>query len=294
MRLTKILGVREFVVGFCVMATAASLPNLFLGITSALKGVPELSLGDVFGNNFVAMTLAVVVAIIFAPKREIETGGKTIQATAIFTMVAAVLPILLILDGLLSRTDAIVLLGLFVCYLFWLVVKQGMFTKIYNHEKKPLSPIGKIKRSIKDTLLVSVGVIFLVVASIGIVASARFFASSFNVPILLVGLLVTGLGNSLPEIYFAVASSKKRETQLIIGNLMGSVIFPATLVLGVVALIHPINANAIQFALSSRVFLFAAAVMFFLFARSKGKINFTEGLILFGLYLAFVLTIIFS
>ena len=293
MRLSKALGIKEFVVGFVVMSAAASLPNLFVGITSATRGIPELSLGDVFGNNFVAMTLAVVVAILFAPKKEIETGGKTIQTTAIFTMVAAILPIVLLLDGTLSRIDGFILFGLFGCYLYWLFVKQGLFTKVYNHERENTLSAGKIRRSVKDILLVSAGIAILVAASIGIVFSASFFAKGLGVPILLVGLLVTGLGNALPEIYFAIASAKRNETQLIIGNLMGAVIFPATLVLGVVALIHPISTVNFQFALSSRIFLFIAAVLFLIFTKTKDKISVIEGVVLLALYLSFVAVILF-
>lgn len=291
-RLSKALGVREFVVGFLVMASAASLPNLFVGITSATRGIPELSLGDVFGNNFVAMTLAVLIAILFAPKKELETGGKTVQTTAIFTMVAALLPIILLFDGILSRVDGIILLGLFVCYLYWLFVKQGLFTKVYNHGNGDNTYAEKIQRSMKDIFLVFGGVIILVAASIGIVLSASFFAKGLGVPLLLVGLIVTGLGNALPEMYFAIASAKKNETQLIIGNLMGAVIFPATLVLGVVALIHPISVVNFQYAASSRIFLFIATVLFFIFTRTKKKISLGEGLVLLALYGSFVVATI--
>lgn len=291
MRLSKALGIREFVVGFFVMATASSLPNLFVGITSATSGVPELSLGDVFGNNLVAMTLAVIIAIIFAPQKEIETGGKTIQTTALFTMGAAILPIVLMHDGTLSEIDGLMLIGLFFCYLYWLFVQQGLFSKVYNNDEK-ISSGKKLRRSFKDIFKVLTGICLLVIASFGIVNSAEFFALKLGIPILLVGLLVTGLGNALPEIYFAVASSKRRETQMIVGNLMGSVIFPATLVLGIVSIIHPINVQNFQFAASSRIFLLISAVLFYAFTRSKGKISLPEGAILLAIYAGFVGTVI--
>lgn len=326
MRLSKTIGVKEFIVGFFVMAIASSLPNLFVGITSASRGIPELSLGDVFGNNFVAMTLAVFFAIWFAKKKEIGTGGKTIQTTAVFTMVSALLPIILIFDGNLSRTDGVILIGLFFAYVFWLLSKKEMFSKIYTHAKHEIQSglhhevnsempsesrhkshpnphpnshhehiiTPKIRHALRDFFLILTGVGILVGASVGIVFSASFLASSLGVPILIVGLLITGLGNALPEIYFAVASAKRNETQLIIGNLMGSVIFPATLVLGIVALIHPIESAHFEFAATSRIFLLIASVLFFLFARSNKKINLNEGLILLMLYIMFVAVVVFG
>jgi cation:H+ antiporter len=293
MRLSKAVGVREFVVGFCVMAAASSLPNLFLGVTAASRGIPELSLGDIFGNNFVAMTLAVAIAIFFAPKKEIEANSKTVQTTAIFTMIAALFPVALMLDGVLSRSDGIVLIGLFIGYLFWLFTKKDMFSKVYNHGEHHRGVMKRISQALGDLFLVLFGVIIIVAASIGIVISASAIATGLGVSLVVVGLLGTGLGNALPEIYFAVASSKRNETQLIIGNLMGAVIFPATLVLGVVVLIHPIQSPNEYFAITSRIFLFLAAVLFFFFTRSKQKISLGEGLILLGLYVTFVATVVF-
>ena len=293
MRLSKTLQISEFVVGFCVMAAAGSLPNLFLGITSALDGIPELSLGDVFGNNFVAMTLAVAIAIMFSPKKEIEAGGKTIQSTAVFMMITALLPIALLFDGVLSRFDGIILIGLFVGYLLWLFLKQDKSGRIYHHEKDPPFLLALLRQEFRDICTVLLGIVSLVAASIGIVNAAHFFAESLGVPVLLVGLLVTGLGNALPEIYFAIASARRGETQLIIGNLMGSVIVPATFVLGLVAIIHPITSNSYIFAVNSRVYLLIATILFFIFTKSKEKISYSEGVILMFLYLVFVFDVIF-
>ena len=102
MRMARFLGWKEFVVAFLVMAFAASLPNFFVGITSALKGIPELSFGDIAGNNLVALTLAVGLAALFA-KGGIPAESRAVQATSIFTLAAAILPLILIWDGELSR-----------------------------------------------------------------------------------------------------------------------------------------------------------------------------------------------
>ena len=117
MKIAKFLGWREFVVAFFVMAFAASLPNLFVGITSALKGVPQLSFGDVAGNNLIAMTLVVAFGVFFAKNKEIPAESRTVQATSIFTIIAAILPLLLIGDGMLSRTDGLLLIA-FLSFIF--------------------------------------------------------------------------------------------------------------------------------------------------------------------------------
>ena len=137
MRMARFLGWKEFVVAFFVMALAASLPNLFLGITSALRGVPELSFGDVAGNNLVALTLAIALAVLIG-RKELPAESRTVQTTSIFTIIAAILPLILILDGNLSRIDGMLLIALFGSYIAWLFSKKERFTKIYDTHKIPI------------------------------------------------------------------------------------------------------------------------------------------------------------
>ena len=139
LRLSRSLGLKEFVVAFFVMAFAASLPNLFVGITSAASGLPELSFGDIMGNNLIAMTLAVGVAVFFADKKQIPSGSETVQTTAIFTIVAAILPIALVADGTLGRGDGLALVSLFLFYLVWLFSKRERFERIYEGGRPSLT-----------------------------------------------------------------------------------------------------------------------------------------------------------
>ena len=285
-RIARFLGWREFVVAFFVMAFAASLPNLFIGITSAFKGIPQLFFGDVAGNNLVAMTLAVALAVLFA-KGGISAESRTIQTTSIFTIAAAILPLVLILDGNLSRIDGSLLIFFFLFYCSWLFSKKERFTKIYNEHK--IQIVKEFKVFIKDLGKIILGIILLIVSAQGIVASSQFFAQSFAIPIILIGVLITGLGSALPEIYFAIASARKGETWMILGDLMGAVIIPATLVLGIVALICPIEISDFSPFAIARFFLIIAAVFFLFFVQTGRKITRKEALFLLGIYITFVL-----
>ena len=285
MRIGRFLGWKEFVVAFFVMAFAASLPNLFIGITSALRQIPQLSFGDIAGNNLVALTLGVALAAFFA-KGGLLAESRTIQTTSIFTMMAAVLPLILILDGNLSRIDGILLIAFFVLYLVWLFSKKERFVKVYNDHKIPV--LKEFKLFIKDLGRVILGIICLIIAAQGIVASAQFFAVHFNLSLILIGVLITGLGSALPEIYFAIISARKGETWMILGDLMGAVIIPATLVLGIVVLITPIEiADFSPFAIA-RFFLIIAAIFFLFFVKTDRKITAKEAFFLLSLYLVFI------
>jgi len=292
MRVSRYLGWKEFVVAFFVMAVAASLPNLFLGITSAVQEIPQLSFGDIAGNNLVALTLAVGLAVLFAKGREIPLESRTVRNTAIFTIIAAVLPLILTLDKNLSRVDGILLIGFFILYIAWLFSKQERFTKVYDGKEN--LGVGGFKIFLGDLGRIIAGIIILLIAAQGIVVSSQHFAQTLGISIILVGILITGLGNALPEIYFAVASAKRGETWMILGDLMGAVIVPATLVLGIVALIHPIYIPDFEPFAIARIFLIISALSFLFFVRTSQKITFKEGLFLFGVYLAFILVEIFA
>jgi len=284
-RMAKFLGWREFIVAFIVMALAASLPNLFVGISSALHKIPELSFGDVVGGNVIDLTVAVALAALIA--KGLPAESRLVQTSSIFTIAIAILPLLLILDGKLGRGDGIILILVFVFYIFWLFSKKERFTKIYNGKKTPI--INGFRVFMKDLGKVILGIIILLIAAEGIVRAASFFAQSFNLPLALIGILIVGLGNSIPETYFAIVAARKGQTWMILGDLMGSIIVPATLVLGIVALICPIKIVDFSPFAIARFFLIISAIFFFLTVRTDRKITKKEALFLLGLYIIFVL-----
>ena len=283
-RMARFLKWKEFVVAFFVMAFAGSMPNLFIGLNSAFHKIPELSFGDVVGGNVIDLTLAVALVVLIT-KVSIPAKSQLIQSSSIFTIIIALLPIVLILDGTLGRGDGILLISAFIFYLFWLFSKKERFSKVYEEEKDTI--IG-FKLFIKDLATVAFALILLLGAAEGIVRSVSFFAQNWNLSLPLIGILIVGVGNALPEIYFAVITAKKGKTGMILGNLMGSIMVPATLVLGIVAIICPIEiTNFSPFAIA-RFFLIISALFFFSAVRSDRKITKKEAMFLLGIYIAFV------
>ena len=284
-RMAKFLEWREFVMAFMIVAIAASLPNFFVGITSAVQGIPELSFGDIVGGNLVDLTVAIALAVFFA--KELPAASKMVQTSALFTMIIAILPLLLILDGKLGRGDGIILIFIFFLYLFWLFSKKDRFSKEYEPEKKA-DAVRKFSVFIKDIGKLVLGIVFLIVAAQGIVTSAQYFSEALGLPLVLVGILLVGLGNALPETYFAIIAARKAQTWMILGDLMGSVICASTLVLGIVALIHPIEIPDFSPFAIARFFLIISAIFFLFFVRTERRITKKEALFLLGLYIAFV------
>jgi len=285
LRISKYFKVTEFVVAFFVLAFAATLPNFFVGITSAMQGVPELSFGDIMGNNMIALTLAAAVGVFFAPKKSLPLENQTIRDTTFLTSLAALLPLILISDGVISRSDGLILVLFFACYVYWLFSKSERFTKTYEGTKKKL-----LKKDIFiDFFSVLAGALILVGAAQGIVYGGTILAESIGLSLVMVGILIVGFGGALPEVYFTVLAARRGDTSMIIGNLMGAVIIPATLVLGIVAMIHPIHNDVMELSVASRMFLVVAALFFLMVSQTKNSIQRREGIVLLGIYVAFLL-----
>ncbi len=289
-RLARFLNWREFVVSFFLVALAASLPNLIVGLASVGQGVTQLSFGDISGNNIVAITLAVALAVFASTGGRLKTGSHVIQTTALFTALAALLPVWLVNDNQLSRGDGLILICLFLIYGVWL------FSKKENFEREPsvVKSSHRLKFVFQNFGKIFFGLIILVVAGHLIVSSASYFAQFFGVPIIQIGFLVTGLGGALPEVYFAAISARRGENWIILGNLMGAVILPSTLVLGLVAILQPIYLAHLGALASVRLWLVIPAVLFVWYVRSGREITRFEAAILLIPYLLFVASQFFA
>jgi len=288
-KIAKFLGWKEFVVAFFLMAFAVSLPNFFVGIISALNKVSELSFGDVIGGNIIDFSLVMGLAALIS-KMGLSASSRTVQGSSLFTIGVAVLPLLMISDGVLSRWDGIVLFIVFISYIFWLFSKKDRFTKVYDGIAEPMT----ISFFLKNLFLFIASFVLLVLAAEGVVKSAVFFANYLMFPMGLIGILIVGLGDSLPETFFSIQAARKGQDWLVLGDLLGGIVITATLVLGIVALIYPIRITDFSAIIIGRAFLVFAAISFIIFVRSDQKITKKEALFLLGIYIAFVLVEILS
>jgi len=284
-KISKFLGWKEFVVSFFIVAFSTTIPNFVVDVTSAIKNVPHLALGDVIGTNIVDLTLIVGVSALIS-RAGLSLPSRTVQGSSIFTILVAILPLILILDGELSKADGILLLFAFLVYLFWLFQKKERFEKIYDGIKEPLT----LKFFLKNLLFLFFSISILLLSAQGIVKSALFFSSFFKVPLTFIGALIVGFGTALPEFSFCFQAAKKSQDWMIVGDVMGSVILTTTLVLGTVSLISPIENLSFSQLLVARIFLLISALLFFVFVRTDKKVTKKEGFFLIFLYLLFLLT----
>jgi len=280
---------REFVVTFFVMALATSLPNFFVVFSSIMHGIPELALGDIIGGNLADLTLVLAIAVFFS-KKGIMANSETVQKSAVFTSAIAVLPLLLMADAKISRLDGLILIFSFFLYSWWIFSEKSRFTKIYNNIVENHISFKSFLKNVAKTIVL---IILLLVASQAVIFSAQFFSSRLGISLALTGILIVGLGNVFPETYFSIVSARRKENWLVLGELMGSIIICATLVLGIMALVSPFQINDLTPFFTARVFLIIAAVLTLILIKTDRKITKKEGLFLLFIYIMFLLVEIF-
>ncbi len=288
-RIAQFLKLREFIVASVLMAFSTSLPEIFIGITSASHQKPELSFGDIIGSNIIVLTIVIAIGAILT--KGLKFRGKILQRASVYAGIYGFLPLLLMLDGSVSRVDGIVLLLALSFYFDQLLSEEERFTKIFSNHFRENWPHFKL--FLKNLFTFLVGVALLLISSEGIVFASLKLAASFNLPLVIIGTLLVALGTSLPEIAFGIRSITMGHKEMILGDIMGSVVINSTLVLGLVAIISPFEINDFSPYLKGIIFTVITCLFFVIFARTDRKITKKEALFLLAIYILFVFTTVF-
>lgn len=278
--ITRFLKLTEFVGAFMIMALSTTIPELFVGISSALAKQSSLAFGTVIGSNIANLTLIGGIAVILA--RNVKITKTAIKKDVLYMVLIAALPMLLMLIGhKLSRIDAGILLGVFVIHGYVLIKTQKKYT-------------SKLKNKIGPWKILIYALVFL--ASLGLLYASSHYVVQYGtdlalglmLPPIFIGLFFLALGTSLPELVFSIKSMTDDHSEFALGDLIGSVIINSTLVLAVTALIFPITTNFFLF-LTSAVFMILATMLFAAFVRSGNKFTYLEGISLILLYVLFLI-----
>ena len=202
-RIAKFLRWKEFIVASILMAFATSLPEVFIGVTSALHQQPQLAFGNVIGSNIIALTLVVGIGALLAKGLKIE--GKVLQRSSLYAVGAALLPLLLILDGKLSRIEGVVLTLVLIFYFYHLLSQEERFTKVFTDDFK--RDWSNFKLFLKDLGVFFGGIFLLLLSAEGVVFSATRLAQGLNLPLLFIsevlfqmfqlGLLLSGISEKM-------------------------------------------------------------------------------------------------
>lgn len=289
--LSKKTGTKLIILSSLVLSVATSFPELFVGILSAISGTSDLSLGNILGANVTNISLVAGFSAIVAGGVVIH--GQIIAREFILAAIAGSLPIFLGLDGTLSKVDGAILLLIYFAYIIYFY--KDRFLKIGQHHlnsnfvSKFFRKVVKIEKETERSMgHFLVGVAALLFTSELIVQVAKNIATNLHIPIFVIGLILLSLGTTLPELIVSFRSLREGESEVFFGNLLGSVVVNATLVLAFVALINPISTGKLEDFLIPGIFFLITFALFWIFAKTKKKITRLEGAFLLLLYLIFI------
>jgi len=275
-RLAKNLGISNHIVGFMVIAFISILPETLIAITSALEGSPSFGLGTLFGSNVADLTL-VFAMVTFFSWRSIKIGSKILTSSYWYILVL-ILPLFFGFNGHFSRLEGLLLIVTGSLFYFWLL----------RRERRALTGTNYIF-SFKYLLYLVISMAILLLGAHLTVKYGLSVAQELRVNPILIGMLVVGLGTTLPEMFFSVKAVRHHYDSLALADILGTVLSDATIVVGLVAVISPFDFNP-RIIYITGLFMLCAALFLFQFMRTDKKLTKREAILLVLFYLLFVVT----
>lgn len=308
-------GVSQMVIGLTIVAMGTSMPEFCVSMVSALKGTPDLAVGNVVGSNTLNTLLIVGCSALEAP---IMVKRSSVKRDIPFAVVASLLMLLFCLDGAIGRVDAAVLFAGFCLFMF-VTLKYAKTTEEHaasvatsgaamataaaastsvseastSHTSapkastsQPSAPEASVASMLKAVVMLVVGLLCLIAGSNMFVDNASFVASSLGVSDAVIGLTIVAGGTSLPELATSMVSAKKGNSDIAIGNVIGSNVFNILMIIGITGLVKPMHIAGITTL--DLIMMLASMLLMWFFCRTTYKVKRWEGAVLTIVYLAYL------
>ena len=278
-------GVSRMIIGLTVVSVGTSAPEIFVGVIASIDGSPTLAIGNAIGSNIANIGLVLGITALITP---LPFPRAILKREVPWLIVTTLLALVCLANLYLSSIDGIMLLcglGLILYKLANPGKQAGVVAPSYENELDDLPTLSTSSGLWR--LLVSL-VLLLAAAEI-LTKSAVFIAYQLGVSEIIVGLTVIAIGTSLPELAASVTAAKKGQSDMAIGNVVGSNILNILAVLAVPALIHPINIDAIVILRDYMTMLVLTVILVFLAyaVGSQKKITRLEGCILLAAWVGY-------
>ncbi len=291
--LANSLGVSKLVIGLIVVGFGTSAPELLVSTMSALGGSPGISIGNALGSNISNIALVIGVTAIILP---LPVASGIVRREFPFLGLATITSLVLLWDGTLSRFDGFVMIGLLFYTLARLLKLSSRASPVdpaVEEAEESLEDVPSVKLAWKWTLI---GLAGMLIGSKMLVWGAESMAIELGVPPLVAGLTIVAVGTSAPELAASIVSARRGETDLVIGNVIGSNLFNTLAVLGIPGLLAPCDVPS---GVLSRDYpiMIVLTILFFLASmtpRGRGIIGRREGLFFAAAFVGYQLLLIFT
>ncbi|MFV8830083.1 calcium/sodium antiporter [Alkalihalobacterium sp. APHAB7] len=288
--IAKALRVSPLLIGLTIVAFGTSSPEATVSVLAAIEGNAGVAIGNVVGSNIFNITLVVGLTALITPLR---VESSTIQKEIPFTLLASVVLLVLISDvflqslssNFLMRSDGLILLLFFTIFLYYIFEVARR-----SREQDVAIPPTQATSWRRNIILTLGGLAAIIFGGDLVVKGATEIAVSFGMSETLVGLTIVAVGTSLPELITSITAAVKRESDIALGNIVGSNIFNILFVLGAAATISPLNVDSKLFF--DVILMIILTVLLLIFSRTKYTIGKIEGSLLVIAYLAYMIFII--
>ena len=230
------LGISAVLVGLIVVGFATSAPEMLISALASMGNAPGLAVGNALGSNIANLGLVLGVAVIICP---LAVHPQTLRREFPAVVAVTILATVLLLDSDLSRIDAFLLLGALVAMTIWIIAvgsRSSVFDPIRSEYEDDMPPDMPPKTA---TFWLILGLVTVLIGAELMVEGATEIALLLGVSELVLGVTIVAVGTSLPELAVAIAGATKGESDLVLGNVLGSNIFNLLAVVGIAGVIEP-------------------------------------------------------
>lgn len=284
--IAKRLKISPIVIGLTIVAFGTSSPEFVVNLIASLNGNSEIAIGNILGSNIANIFLILAIAAMIHP---LATKRNTVWKEIPLSFLAAVLLAIMANDGRidgavfsgLTRTDGLVLLAFFVVFLYYTI---GIAKDSQQKEDLAISELSYPK----SAAFILLGLLGLVVGGKWIVDGAVKIAQFFQISESLIGLTVVAIGTSLPELATSAVAAYKKQTDIAIGNVVGSSIFNIFWILGVSSLIRPLPFSPASDIDLLATILASGLLFAIMFTGKKNTVERWEGFLMLLLYFSYL------
>ena len=284
-------GIPQIVIGLTIVAMGTSAPEAAVSITAAFAGNADITIGNIVGSNILNILIILGISTLVYP---LAIQKSTLIIDIPVVLLATVVLYLLGFDSKISRIDGIIMLVVFAAYLFYLftVAKKEASQKKLSETTEHIQSEENVTKEIsllKALIFTVIGLVLIVGGSKFVVNSATAIAKALGLSQRFIGLTIVALGTSLPELFTSVTAALKKNSDIAIGNIVGSNIFNILFIVGLSGLIIPVP-FATDFRFDT-IISGAAAILLLLFCLPKKKLPRFAGAIMLICYALYFMKI---
>lgn len=294
----RFCGMSTLLIGMVVVGFGTSAPEMVVSALSAMQNAPELALGNAYGSNIANIALILGMTAIVSP---VIVVRKALFRDLPILMVVTALSFILMMNGSVSRSDGIILLAVFALVMGVNIAGEMRRKSKAGAAEAEGSEGSSEKLSLGKSLFwLLLGLVLLVASSRALVWGAVEIARALGVSDLLIGLTIVAVGTSLPELASSIVAARKGEDDLAFGNIIGSNLFNTLLVVGIAAIIAPMNSYEPAVFTRDMPVMAVLTVLLLLFGlpvrknrvgadgKRIGRINRIEGATFLAVYIGYI------